>query len=644
MSLIITSSQDPSNIPQLSISAPYQFRNDFKSGVKIPANSEIAVESVKINRNPTLDYEQGQVTLFWMGERLATNASLSESMSWIIPSINKIDRNLSPSDFKDSFLPMMKMAYSLHPEINSNNITMTPIHNTTSVIHPFQGFRYNIPQVSACATSVIPPSGTEKVIFGAAQWNGTTFTADADDTYVQLQPEDEKGGPISLFDGKLKFHNFLTSQDTWVVGLMRPIYNAPADAEYITANPTLRHFAHTGTKEGLGPDEDMMFDYAAEAGEDGFLRIYQAMPDSEGSGKMVMSEVVYYNKNNTSTSINNDPNSSFATGTPIPSASITDITFHIDNEKLHITASGEVVVAPNTVSASFKDQVTKPVNQNCWKMYPTVGLYDSGDDIDISVYRCRTNSTMFNNKLVNNWAFKSCVHANMNDVFEEAVDDTTGLYVVNDPWVGAKNWPKTLDFRDIMKSLVNYEDEFNVPHTSSFTRPYHGRSGSALASYEPLLICGKSERYTQNVVQEWTPNSMNVLGFSPFAVAPIENSIATTGALGGNASFTSTTRPSMTSENSTFIRVPTLNHKTLNFGTGNPSKILFQVPRFDNSGAETGALFFQNPDKTYIDLNNPTDFTLTDLDINFVRKDETFAKDLTGSSEVVFHIRQKSKL
>jgi hypothetical protein len=82
----------------------------------------------------------------------------------------------------------------------------------------------------------------------------------------------------------------------------------------------------------------------------------------------------------------------------------------------------------------------------------------------------------------------------------------------------------------------------------------------------------------------------------------------------------------------------------LNFGTGNPSKILFQVPRFDNSGAETGALFFQNPDKTYIDLNNPTDFTITDLDVHFVRKDETFAKDLTGSSEVLFHIRPKSKL
>lgn len=639
MSLLITSSQDPSNIPQLSISAPYQYRNDFKSGVKIPANSEIAVESVKINRNPALDYEQGQVTLFWFGERLTTNASLDESMSWIIPSINRIDRNLSPEDFQENFVPIAKMAYSLHPEIDSKNITMTPVHTTSAALHPFQGFRYNIPQIGASATSVVPPSGYEKIIFGDAQWDGTTFTADAADTFVQLQPVDDVGGPISLFDGEVQFQNF--TGDKFTCGLMRPIYNAPSDQEYITANPTLSHFAQSGTNEGVGADEDQMYDYCAEVAEDDVLRLYHSVPDPEGSGKMVMSEIVYYQKNNGSVSANNASNSSFATGSPIPSASITDITFTIDNEKVTVSASGKMVVEANQTSASFKDQIPKPLNQNCWKMYPTVGLWEDTDEIDISSYKCRTNSTMFDNKLANNWAFKSCIHADMDRVFEDAVDDDTGEYVVNRPWTGAKNWPRTLDFRDVMKSLNDYDEQFNPPHTSDATRVYLGLNGSTMSSYEPIMICGKSERYTQNLVQEWTPNSMNVLGFAPFAVAPVEDSV---NASTGQASFTSTTRPSMTSEHSTFIRVPTLNHKTLNFGTGNPSKILYQVPRFDNSGAETGALFFQNPDKTYIDLNNINDFTLTDLDVHFVRKDETFAKDLSGSSEVVFHIRQKSKL
>ena len=51
-------------------------------------------------------------------------------------------------------------------------------------------------------------------------------------------------------------------------------------------------------------------------------------------------------------------------------------------------------------------------------MYPTVGLWDDGDDVDIATYRCRTNTTMFNNTLPNNWTFKSIIHADMDTVLK----------------------------------------------------------------------------------------------------------------------------------------------------------------------------------------------------------------------------------
>ena len=56
---------------------------------------------------------------------------------------------------------------------------------------------------------------------------------------------------------------------------------------------------------------------------------------------------------------------------------------------------------------------------------------------------------------------------------------------------------------------------------------------------------------------------------------------------------------------------------------------------------ETGALYFQNNDKTYVDLNNATELRVTDLDVHIVRKNETFVNDLTGSTEIVFHVRKK---
>tara|TARA_Y100000004_G_scaffold161204_1_gene189147 strand:- start:42 stop:1976 length:1935 start_codon:yes stop_codon:yes gene_type:complete len=644
MSLIITSSNKAGETNQNQIDAPYQYRNDFRSGMKIPANSEIAVESVKINRNPTLDYEDSQVTLFWFGERLEVSGSLENSMSWVIPSINRIARNLAPEDFKENFEPIIKRALSVHPEIDTvNGITMTPIHTTTSVVHPFQGFRYNINQIGASATSLIPPSGYEKLIFGDIDdYDAGTLTAGSDDTYVQLQPVDDVGGPISLFDGEVTFDSM--TGNNWTVGLARPIYNEDSGAgDYIDRNPTLEYTA-LGNGDGLGPDEDQLYDYAAQIGTDDFLRLYHLVPITGGGpqGAMEMREINYYENTDSATSASNSANSSFATGTPIASASITDITFKVENEIVEISASGNVIVRCNTItSASFKDQVPKPVNQNCWKMYPTMGLWEDQDEVEITSYRCRTSSTIDENILPNNWTFKTKIHADMERVFQDAVDSSTGLYEINNPWNNAWTWAEDLDSRPLMRRFLDLDGAAGDPRSSDYVRPYKGLNASIMEDYEPLFVVGKSERYTDNNIQEWQPNSKNVLGFSPFSVVPLEESIDESS---GQASFTSTTRPNMSSEHSTFIRVPTLNHKTFNFGTGNPSKILFQVPRFDNSGAETGALFFQNQDKSFIDLNNPTDITVTDLDVQFVRKDEKFAKDLTGSSEVVFVVRKKAKM
>ena len=125
-----------------------------------------------------------------------------------------------------------------------------------------------------------------------------------------------------------------------------------------------------------------------------------------------MREVIYYQKNNTATTANNAPNSAFATGSPIPSASITDITFEVSNEKVKISASGKTLVEPASIAnASFKDQVPKPVGQNCWKMYPTAGFFGNGDSVDITEYRSRDSSTMKDNIIENHWAFKCAYHA-----------------------------------------------------------------------------------------------------------------------------------------------------------------------------------------------------------------------------------------
>jgi len=639
MSLIITSSNRTGETNQYQVDAPYHYRNDFRSGMKIAPNSQIAVESVKINRQAALDYESGQVTNFWFGERLAENASLDNSLSYMIPSINTIKKNLSPVDFSEEFVKIIKTAYAIHPEIDTvGGVSMDAIVSATG---GFSGFRYNINQVSASAADLVPPSGTEKVIFGDMSYDGTTITADDDDLYCQLQPQDLDGGPISLYGGELQFNNF-TGTGEWVVGLARPLINTGID--YGITNPQIPIDDYK-IADGLGIENDQFYDYAVES-RDGEIRLWHAVPHENGGGggqgTLQMAEINYYVKNSTATEAGNSDNSSFATGSPIPSASITDITFNVENEIVTISASGKTICkATNISSASFKDQVPKPLNQSCWKMYPTVGLFTDGDTVDVNKYNCRTSSTIQYNKVVNTWAFKCNIHADM-DTVDETFDPTEFIYLEDQPWNNAHWWTREIEARPPMKRFLDsYGEILDPPWGSDFVKPYKGLSSSALDEYEPLFICGKTTRYTNNKIQEWQPNSTKILGFDPFAVAPIANSVSDTT---GSASFSSSTKPSMTSENSTFIRVPTFTHQTFNFGTGNPSKILFQIPRFDNSGAESGALYFQNQDKAYIDLNNPQEINVTDLDVAFVRKDEKFATDLTGSSEVVFYIRDKPKM
>jgi hypothetical protein len=79
----------------------------------------------------------------------------------------------------------------------------------------------------------------------------------------------------------------------------------------------------------------------------------------------------------------------------------------------------------------------------------------------------------------------------------------------------------------------------------------------------------------------------------------------------------------------------------MNARQGTLSKIIGHLPRFDNSGNETGGLYFEPHEKTYISLNNPTELLVNSFDIDIVYENETLCTALTGKTIVCLHIRQK---
>jgi len=649
MSLVITSSADVDETNQLGISIPYQYRNNLKHPLEVPPNSEVAVESIKIQRTPMLDFANNICVNFWFGERLASETAQESQTSYFIPVENTILGSKSPQDFADEFKKILQQAYSLHPEIDSESIEVN-IHIDSSTSQ-FAGFQYQIPQIATAPTSKIPPDSTklQEISDVDGTYSGGTFEAEGDDCFLQLLPQADEGGPLSLFNGSLIY----TDVDETTVGcfgISRPYCNNVGRGGQIQGwednNMEEGGGDHpfSGAINGGGRGEygDVYMDYMVQ--NDGTdIRVY-----SYGTtiGNTTMQEVVYYQKNPGENAVNNGSNSSFATGTPIPSASMGDIAFEVENEKVKISVSGKVVVEVIKFdSASFKNQLPYPTSIANWKMYPTVWLQDEGDDVSIDTYECRTNSTITNNFPENSWITKSKIATFIKGRgATEGQNATTHPDLATTPaWNNANWWEREIYERRIFIDLEAEKGFFSdglgtIRDYNGVQNNLIGKSGSR---YENIFIMGRNQRYIDTRVEGWQANSAAPLGFRSFSINQ-DSGMTHSGGYHG-ASFVSIQKPSMSSEQSTFIRVPTLTHETYNFNTGNPSKILFQIPRFDNSGAEHGALYFQNNDKSFIDLKNAAPLRLTDLDVHLVRKDETFAKDLTGSTEVVFLIRPKHK-
>jgi len=655
MSLLITSSKQAG-----TVFAPNQYRNNIKNPLIVKKDSQIAVDSIKIQRGEILDYTESINTFFWFGERLAKNASYDEAISYMIPQENDIRDGLSVTDFAEEFKEkILKPAYSLHPEIKSTDIECNVVSDSDG---KFTNFQYKIPQVGSNPTSIVPPASTNpfngtgtyiELVNGSGMpnWDGTTLDAQSDDCHFQLQPQGSDGGPLSLHNGSVTFST-ITVNDNFVCGLARP-FIVPDDG----SDEAFTNFSGFQAPFGLGDLDRDFYDYAVEVSDDGGIRAFHAVPYDEfqpdspefpsfhRTDILEMREITYFEKDNGSFTANNGSNSSFVTGTPIPSASLGDITFEASGEKMKISISGKTLVEVNRVNASTKDQIPKPIGQTCWKMYPTVSFGTNGDSCDITNYACRTSTTIHNNVAHNNWNSRCLYPIELLTVSNDG--EPTFEVGTLSPYLNAFNWPSIIDTKDCYQTYVANPDTPNDPVRGGTLRDYRGITNNLIGEsgkrYENIFIVGKSERYIQSAPSYVNqPNSAAVLGFQPQSIN-LDSGITHGGGYHG-ASFTSSVKPELTSNQSTFIRVPTLTHETYNFSTGNPSKILFQVPKFDNSGNETGALFYQNNDKFFVDLNNTTDIRVTDLDVHFVRSNERFVTDLTGASQVIFCIREKPKM
>ena len=198
----------------------------------------------------------------------------------------------------------------------------------------------------------------------------------------------------------------------------------------------------------------------------------------------------------------------------------------------------------------------------------------------------------------------------------------------------AQNQPRTKElYQDWWAYCVNTDKEitdcFNVDRRSPFDYS-SGPSGIGKAyTQKGLHTFGGTINSDVVLIVRTDPsypskgaNAGLLLGFgdnpvidSTFYTTPVSNLITT---------IKSTETPVLISSSSMFVRLGGLTQVSANMSKSANSKIIYHLPRFDNAGNESGALYFSPAERVYI---------------NLVKGNEQLADNITGKTVCCLHIK-----
>ena len=263
---------------------------------------------------------------------------------------------------------------------------------------------------------------------------------------------------------------------------------------------------------------------------------------------------------------------------------------------------GKWVTLVHPSVSSLSGDVFKPVSSECWTLYPYTALTKTG----IGPLQVHTVDSLdgvdgiYPPKLINN--IEADYNARLiSNGQTDLIRDLSSLFdITNFDLAGGFN---TNTFTSYMPTLVM------LPQDPIYTIQARGGESLGFANAQ--------------IVASWTRNN----GGKP-------NNL--------NYTLSSAVVPKITNKSNLFVRLDNFNAKSHNGLVHRESKIIYALPRFSNSGQETGALFFEANEKTFIDLENPNDININEFDISIVNDNETLAV-LTGKTVVVLYFREKPK-
>ena len=612
MSLLITSNTNKTDESSatVGINSPYSYQNNLQDTFVIPKNSEIAVQSVKLNRSGQIALtEENSVFGFYFGEPILAGNTDRDTLSLcnIFNGVKGSDSALFPDT-----------ALQLNPA-GADGRFVGSIDNIAEVVKTATNAMLNHPNLMLNASTGINP-GLDCVALRNASgldWEGFSFkvtntpeTKNASNISAQWLTNQYAGQmPVDIddytYDPSTRLAKNVSAFNVAAVGIDYPLSQAngsctfelvPADRDKETfmgltrslINPT----ANDGAPEYYDRNGQSFYDYLVEIEDGGDIAVYSAV--SDGNNEIVLDNLNYGAVVNAS------------------NASISKIHFNVQGERVKIVLenyAGVLQVLCDGTGATSASNV-KPTSQTTWWLYPKIELLP-GKSIKIDAF-------------------------NGVDVFEHVYGGIKDRGLATERQMFQDWWG-----RMISDDFVNGEKEgqdlcFNidVDRSKAITRTNQvGLNVNKQIDYKPTFIFAEDIRYSDTNLC----NSKFLFGFPGRAVV-------TTPTFTGAAplftfTYNSDTLPNVISTSSLFIRLRNMTFNSVNLAKGSKSKIIYHIPGFSIGQNRPGVLFHETNEKTYLKLNNTNDINLSTMEVDIVYADETLALDLYGKTTVVLHIR-----
>ncbi len=596
------------------IDKAYSFTNTLQTPLLIPKNSEVALQSLKINKDGTFQVARSNNLFYqYIGQKL------TDSFTFDLSTRNVAYTRIYPQGEVNSneFAQRVKTAQNkaiYHPDFQGLANCTVQRNSSTS----FDGYNLiyeNLPSASGVKkrpTTDSSPTNQVDLVNATKESTGWEYIAAAH----KFNKTSDDGGdrcfaqlshlPLSLHQSHFKVA--FNAASVWNIGLSR--YCNPEAPYFDTeGNAEVKDFTYP---DYFDTSDVGFYDFVARkefnASNGSYeLKLYHATWDTL-SEDLSLQEVIYYGYTGATYTEPYDLSTN--------ASGFTNIEFFIDGEQIEVYLEKDSLVDRTLICSPElgtpeKKNYFKPVNQSCAYLY---GKWEIDGDKDEHLIL-----HSYDGREIGGFKYNG-IDTSLS--YEVPLQDR----LINFDWWNVQSWlgktylPKSVDSR-----------KFNImddSHIHTFVKT----NASGYSKYTTVPVLAESEKYFKTQFA----NTEEILGF--IGASPMESPTAFNAS---SITFTSSSVPKLISNQSVFVRLNGLTQRSTNGATGNQSHIIYHCPRFDNSGEQTGGLYFEASEKTYLDISNAADIQVNSLGIDFVDKNERYIDSVVGSSVVVLHIRQK---